>query len=58
MVSDAALLVVDDNVDNCELLTRLLTREGYVNVVAANDGHEALDLLRYLGTLYTSSTVP
>ena len=42
----AALLVVDDNEDNRYTLTRRLAREGYVNVTTANDGRQALDLLR------------
>jgi phosphoserine phosphatase RsbU/P len=42
----AALLVVDDNEDNRYTLTRRLAREGYANVTTANDGRQALDLLR------------
>lgn len=42
----AALLVVDDNEDNRYTLTRRLTREGYTNLVTANDGRQALELLR------------
>ncbi|MDO8534104.1 MAG: response regulator, partial [Xanthobacteraceae bacterium] len=41
----AALLVVDDNEDNRYTLTRRLTREGYTNLVTANDGRQALELL-------------
>ena len=44
--SDAALLVVDDNEDNRYTLTRRLKREGYTNLTTANDGLEALQLLR------------
>jgi len=42
----AALLVVDDNEDNRYTLTRRLKREGYTNLTTANDGHQALELLR------------
>jgi adenylate cyclase len=42
----AALLVVDDNDDNRYTLTRRLTREGYTNLATANDGRQALELLR------------
>jgi sigma-B regulation protein RsbU (phosphoserine phosphatase) len=42
----AALLVVDDNEDNRYTLTRRLTREGYTNLTTANDGRQALELLR------------
>ena len=48
-VLDAALLVVDDNEDNRYTLTRRLTREGYTNVVTANDGRQALEVLRSRG---------
>jgi DNA-binding response OmpR family regulator len=44
--SDAALLVVDDNEDNRYTLTRRLKREGYTDVTTANDGGQALALLR------------
>ena len=44
--ADAALLVVDDNEDNRYTLTRRLKREGYVNLTTANDGRQALELLR------------
>ena len=44
--SAAALLVVDDNEDNRYTLTRRLKREGYENLTTANDGRQALDLLR------------
>jgi sigma-B regulation protein RsbU (phosphoserine phosphatase) len=44
-VSTAALLIVDDNEDNRYTLTRRLNREGYDNLVTANNGREALDLL-------------
>jgi class 3 adenylate cyclase len=42
----AALLVVDDNEDNRYTLTRRLKREGYTNLTTANDGLQALELLR------------
>jgi sigma-B regulation protein RsbU (phosphoserine phosphatase) len=45
-VSSAALLVVDDNEDNRFTLTERLAREGYANVTTANNGREALELLR------------
>jgi class 3 adenylate cyclase len=44
--SDAGLLVVDDNEDNRFTLTRRLKREGYTNLTTANDGRQALELLR------------
>jgi sigma-B regulation protein RsbU (phosphoserine phosphatase) len=44
--SGAALLVVDDNEDNRYTLTRRLKREGYENLTTANDGRQALELLR------------
>ena len=44
--AEAALLVVDDNEDNRYTLTRRLTREGYANLTTANDGRQALELLR------------
>jgi len=44
--AEAALLVVDDNEDNRYTLTRRLKREGYTNLVTANDGKQALGLLR------------
>jgi sigma-B regulation protein RsbU (phosphoserine phosphatase) len=45
-VNPAALLVVDDNEDNRYTLTRRLAREGYSNVTTANNGRDALELLR------------
>ncbi len=45
-VFDAALLVVDDNENNRYTLTRRLTREGYRDVATANDGRQALEMLR------------
>lgn len=45
-VFDAALLVVDDNENNRYTLTRRLTREGYKNLATANDGSQALAMLR------------
>ncbi len=44
--SGAAILVVDDNENNREVLSRRLQREGYKQVVQACDGREALELLR------------
>ena len=44
--ADAALLVVDDNEDNRYTLTRRLKREGYTNLTTANDGRQALELLK------------
>ena len=44
--AEAALLVVDDNEDNRYTLTRRLKREGYTNLTTANDGKEALELLK------------
>ena len=44
--AEAALLVVDDNEDNRYTLTRRLKREGYTNLTTANDGRQALELLR------------
>jgi class 3 adenylate cyclase/CheY-like chemotaxis protein len=41
-----ALLIVDDNDDNRFALTRRLAREGYTNVATAEDGRQALDLVR------------
>ena len=46
MRHDAALLVVDDDEGNRYTLERRLTREGYTNLTMANDGAQALDLLR------------
>ncbi len=45
-IAAPALLVVDDNEDNRYTLTRRLAREGYANVTTANDGQQALELLR------------
>jgi sigma-B regulation protein RsbU (phosphoserine phosphatase) len=41
-----ALLVVDDNEDNRYTLTHRLKRQGYTNLTTAEDGRQALDLLR------------
>ena len=41
-----ALLVVDDNEDNCYTLTHRLKRLGYTNLTTAVDGRQALELLR------------
>ncbi len=44
--ADAALLVVDDNADNRDLLSRRLARFGYINIATAANGREALLQLR------------
>ena len=44
--SDYALLVVDDNEDNRYTLTRRLTREGYTNISVAEDGRQALEMVK------------
>lgn len=44
--AESALLVVDDNEDNRYTLTRRLKREGYAKVVTANDGRQALEILK------------
>ncbi|MEO5765266.1 MAG: SpoIIE family protein phosphatase [Casimicrobiaceae bacterium] len=41
--ADCALLVVDDNEDNREILAARLAKLGYANVAWAADGREALD---------------
>jgi adenylate cyclase len=41
-----SLLVVDDNEDNRFALTRRLAREGYTDIATAENGRQALDLLR------------
>src|SRR3954463_6011651 len=41
-----SLLMVDDNADNRDVLTRRLQRLGYSNVDTAEDGQEALDAIR------------
>lgn len=46
MSAAASLLIVDDNEDNRYTLTRRLNREGYDNLTTANNGREALDLLK------------
>ena len=43
--ADAKILVVDDNDDNRFALTRRLNRQGYANVVVAERGRQALELL-------------
>lgn len=45
-VTEAALLVVDDNEDNRYTLTRRLHREGYKNLTMAANGREALEKLK------------
>jgi class 3 adenylate cyclase len=44
-MSDAALLVVDDDEANRYTLVNRLRREGYANVTTARDGRQALELL-------------
>ena len=44
-VSDAALLVVDDNDDNRYTLTRRLQRQGYSGIDSAENGRIALEML-------------
>jgi class 3 adenylate cyclase len=44
-ITDAALLVVDDNEDNRYALTQRLAREGYDNIATATNGREALNCL-------------
>jgi len=44
-VSDAVLLVVDDNEDNCYVLSQHLNVQGYDNIAIATNGHEALSVL-------------
>ena len=44
--AEASLLVVDDNEDNRYTLTRRLKREGYTDLTTANDGKQALEMLR------------
>ena len=44
--AETTLLVVDDNEDNRYTLTRRLKREGYTQVVTANDGRQALEVLK------------
>jgi formate hydrogenlyase transcriptional activator len=41
-----AVLVVDDNEETRDMLSRRLAREGYANVATAADGRQALDLLK------------
>jgi len=41
-----AILVVDDNEETRDMLSRRLAREGYTNVVTAADGEEAIELMR------------
>jgi adenylate cyclase len=45
-MSDAAILIVDDDDNNRFTLVQRLTREGYSNLVTADDGGEALERLR------------
>ena len=46
VVEPGAILVVDDDEKNREVLSRRLAREGHTNVVTAANGHQALALLR------------
>ncbi|HEY8360364.1 MAG TPA: response regulator, partial [Ramlibacter sp.] len=46
MVVEPRLLIVDDNEDNRYTLTQRLKRQGYTQIVAANDGRQALELLK------------
>jgi class 3 adenylate cyclase/CheY-like chemotaxis protein len=43
---DAALLIVDDNEGNRDLLARRLTRAGYSSITLAKDGRDALEMVR------------
>ena len=43
---DYALLVVDDNEDNRYTLTRRLKREGYTNIAVAENGRQALEMVK------------
>src|SRR5205085_1499720 len=45
-VAQPRLLVVDDNEDNRYTLTMMLNIEGYDDIVVAEDGLKALDLLK------------
>lgn len=40
----ATILIVDDDADNCDVLRRLLARDGHV-AVSASDGKQAMELL-------------
>jgi class 3 adenylate cyclase len=44
--SDACLLVVDDNEDNRYVLIQRLQREGYLTILQAADGAEAMEFLK------------
>ena len=44
--ADYALLVVDDNEDNRYTLTRRLKREGYTNIAVAENGRQALEMVK------------
>jgi len=43
--SGATILIVDDHVNNVHVLTRILARAGYPNVVGTSDARQALPLL-------------
>jgi adenylate cyclase len=45
-VPEPALLVVDDNEDNCYVLSQHLNVQGYDNITIATNGQEALSVLR------------
>ena len=41
-IYDSRLLLVDDNVELCRMLTDMLRREGFSNAAAANSCREAM----------------
>ena len=43
---EPAILVVDDNKDNRFTLTMRLEASGYMNIVTAEDGYDALNVMR------------
>ena len=55
-ISDAAILVVDDNADNRYTLCRRLRREGYADLVETANGREALERLEARHSISCSST--
>lgn len=44
-LSGSSLLIVDDNIPNCELLEAYLSDDGY-EIRSAHDGHEALEAVK------------
>jgi len=44
--ADSVFLIADDNEDNRYTLKQRLLREGYCNIVEANDGNEAMEALK------------